>query len=592
MGNLLKASEEFQQTVDWVRYPTNSETPTVNADSRPDPNGGTTADQVGLTANTSARLQQTVTLSASTQYTFSVYARAVSGTVDFRMRNVTLRDAEVKTATTTGTDGGGFTRFTYTFTTTTAGSYELALQNDTNATAKDVIFWGAMLNQGGTAADYEYAAPTTGGSAPTPAYAGFGDAFGGVTAYYSLRQFTEAETLNAIRVRRSSDDTEQDIGFDANGDLDTTALLAFVNEDYNTYTSDFSSGTDGWFANGGTADGNIDGISDGTTSKDDVLRLTLSGGAISHSVRLNGAIDVGNVHDVSFEYYIPSGQTMDGILFRTDNGVDGNYQQSVVGTWTSVTIEDWSITQGDQFRIYATDGGSSTVDGDGDVFYLKNIVVTQTTADGAVTTWYDQSGNGNNATNSTESEQPLIVSGGTLVEENSKAALDFDGVDDNLNSVGADLVTGNSPYAAFTIAKSTTTVSSDYYFGINATQNGAGAGSTSTLTPEFAIRVNGNCIFSDSASGSQELLSLLYDGTTIQNHSLHINGTSSAVSSSANGTSPMNIASGDFRIGGWGVTAGYLNGTIQEIIIFDSNQSSNRTGMETNIDDHFNIDTP
>ena len=106
LGNLLKASEEFQQTRDWVRYPTNSQTPTVNDDSRPDPNGGTTADQIGLTANTSARLQQTVTLSASTEYTFSVYARAVSGTVDFRMRNVTLKDAEVKTATTTGPDGG------------------------------------------------------------------------------------------------------------------------------------------------------------------------------------------------------------------------------------------------------------------------------------------------------------------------------------------------------------------------------------------------------------------------------------------------------------------------------------------------------
>ena len=233
LGNLLKSSEEFQQTVDWVRYPTSSQTPTVNADSRPDPNGGTTADQVGFTANTSARLQQTVTLSASTQYTFSVYARAVSGTVDFRMRNVTLKDSEVKTATTTGPDGGGFTRFTYTFTTGAAGSYELALQNAAGTpTARDVIFWGAMLNQGGTAADYEYAAPTTGGSAPAPAYAGFGDAFGGVTAYYSLRQFTEAETLNAIRVRRSSDDTEQDIGFDANGDLDTTALTTFVNAEH------------------------------------------------------------------------------------------------------------------------------------------------------------------------------------------------------------------------------------------------------------------------------------------------------------------------------------------------------------------------
>jgi len=437
VSNLLKASEDFTSSLDWLKKP-DTAPPTITGGVT-DPNGGTDAQRVNFTANRQSRVQQSVTLSASTQYTFSVYARVNTGTDQFRLRNVTLGEAEAKTATTS------WTRFEYTFTTTTGGVYELSIQNTENVAA-NIEFFGAMLNVGASANAYVKVDPSTGGSAPAPAYSGFGDVFGGVTAYYSLRQFTEAETLNAIRVRRSSDDTEQDIGFDANGDLDTTALLAFV-------------GTGG-----------------------------------------------------------------------TDNGF--------------------------------------------------------------VTTWYDQSGNGNNATNSTESEQPLIVSGGTLVEENSKAALDFDGVDDNLNSVGADLVTGNSPYAAFTIAKSTTTVSSDYYFGINATQNGAGAGSTSTLTPEFAIRVNGNCIFSDSASGSQELLSLLYDGTTIQNHSLHINGTSSAVSSSANGTSPMNIASGDFRIGGWGVTAGYLNGTIQEIIIFDSNQSSNRTGMETNIDDHFNIDTP
>jgi hypothetical protein len=163
-----------------------------------------------------------------------------------------------------------------------------------------------------------------------------------------------------------------------NGDQGT-----FLNTDgyspLNVYTSDFTSGTDGWFAkvDEGTADGNIDGISDGTTSKDDVLRLTLSGGAISHSVRINGVIDLGNVHDVSFEYYIPSGQTVDGISFKTSSGTDGSYQQSVVATWTSVTISDWSITAGGQFRVHPTDGGSFTVDGNDDVFYLKNIVVTQ-----------------------------------------------------------------------------------------------------------------------------------------------------------------------------------------------------------------------
>lgn len=45
---------------------------------------------------------------------------------------------------------------------------------------------------------------------------------------YSLRKLSTSYVGNAIQVRRSSDEVAQDIGFDGNGDLDTTALLAFV----------------------------------------------------------------------------------------------------------------------------------------------------------------------------------------------------------------------------------------------------------------------------------------------------------------------------------------------------------------------------
>ena len=47
-----------------------------------------------------------------------------------------------------------------------------------------------------------------------------------------------------------------------------------------------------------------------------------------------------------------------------------------------------------------------------------------------VVTWYDQSLS-NDATQSTGANQPKIVSGGSLVTENGKPAIDFDGVDDN-----------------------------------------------------------------------------------------------------------------------------------------------------------------
>ncbi len=48
------------------------------------------------------------------------------------------------------------------------------------------------------------------------------------SAAYSLRKLRNAYTGNAIRVRRSSDNAEADIGFTTIGDLDTAALLTFV----------------------------------------------------------------------------------------------------------------------------------------------------------------------------------------------------------------------------------------------------------------------------------------------------------------------------------------------------------------------------
>ena len=47
-----------------------------------------------------------------------------------------------------------------------------------------------------------------------------------VLAAYSLRKLSSSYTGAAIRVRETAFNTETDIGFDANGNLDTTALLA------------------------------------------------------------------------------------------------------------------------------------------------------------------------------------------------------------------------------------------------------------------------------------------------------------------------------------------------------------------------------
>jgi len=54
------------------------------------------------------------------------------------------------------------------------------------------------------------------------------DTYTGATLAYSLRKLSSTYSGDAIRVRRTSDNTEQNIGFDSNGNLNTTALLSFV----------------------------------------------------------------------------------------------------------------------------------------------------------------------------------------------------------------------------------------------------------------------------------------------------------------------------------------------------------------------------
>lgn len=57
-------------------------------------------------------------------------------------------------------------------------------------------------------------------------FSGLLDEYGGAAAAYSVRRLSSTYEGALIRVREDSGDTEADIGFDANGDLDTTALLA------------------------------------------------------------------------------------------------------------------------------------------------------------------------------------------------------------------------------------------------------------------------------------------------------------------------------------------------------------------------------
>ena len=230
-------------------------------------------------------------------------------------------------------------------------------------------------------------------------------------------------------------------------------------------------------------------------------------------------------------------------------------------------------------RFQAYDGNDLTpTTTQANVFYLKNIVVTQTTADGAVTTWYDQSGNGNDATNSTESEQPLVVSGGTLVEENGKAALDFDGVNDHLD-VGITLTSG---FHTFYLHQSTKTSGFEYLFYNAADQIRL----YDYLWRPFINSVNYPSGMPNDGFDARYLWEFARDDSAnIRNYR---NGSQDAFSS---GVPIAGVDGAPFTIDSIGAISNTIQGSVQEIIIFNSDQSTNRTGIVENINSRFNIYT-
>lgn len=83
--------------------------------------------------------------------------------------------------------------------------------------------------------------------------------------------------------------------------------------------------------------------------------------------------------------------------------------------------------------------------------------------DGFVTTWYDQSGNGRNLTQTTAAAQPKIVSTGVLVTNGKgKPAIQFDGAATTLTSTATGMYAAGSSYHAL-ILEGTTPASSTVF---------------------------------------------------------------------------------------------------------------------------------
>jgi hypothetical protein len=199
-------------------------------------------------------------------------------------------------------------------------------------------------------------------------------------------------------------------------------------------------------------------------------------------------------------------------------------------------------------------------------------------ANGYVVTWYDQRGNSNNATQSTAASQPQIYNGTAVITGNGKPALDFD-----VSSLESGALTTTSQ--PITVVSVTTPQASSFSGGIVNTTDTNNFIDFYRTDNSFAINAGTTLNAGTYTVDNQYLKFSVFNGSSSE---FFVN-TSSITTGNA-GTTGL---SGNLRVGLFVTSSNnYMNGLIQEVVLWPSNQTSptnNRTGIESDIDTYFSI---
>ena len=197
---------------------------------------------------------------------------------------------------------------------------------------------------------------------------------------------------------------------------------------------------------------------------------------------------------------------------------------------------------------------------------------------GTVVTWYDQSGNGKNFTATADNFEPTIVSSGTLVTDNGKPAIDFNDIEH------------------FDLGSSVQISSSVHFLVLNATDQGAGAndvfgmksGGTDLLrlrgdsSGDYQYKANNVSVtFADTIiEGSQIIISIDRDGS---NNTKMFQNASQLGDTSTTVTANCTIE----RLGKRATSATEFVGTMQEVLFFDGDKSTDRDSIRNELNAYY-----
>jgi hypothetical protein len=214
-----------------------------------------------------------------------------------------------------------------------------------------------------------------------------------------------------------------------------------------------------------------------------------------------------------------------------------------------------------------------------DTTALKSFCGTGASDTCWVRIWFDQSGNARNASQTTNANQPIILASGAIHRDGGDVAILFDGSNDflSITSFTPSSTSNFSPMVGSRRASAsrllfygggdnswllTLWVDNKFYFQGKSTQYFA---STNTDTALGPLLISGQ-----NSSGT---MSVFKNGSSVAGSSINLTLTISV-------TGIGRYAS---------VNPLYVNGSLKEGVIWSSDQSSNRTGIESNINSFYSI---
>ena len=279
---------------------------------------------------------------------------------------------------------------------------------------------------------------------------------------------------------------------------------------------------------------------------------------------------------------------VNGLVFTTGPAFTG-LLDTYTGAAAGYSVRRIASSATNLMRIREDSGDTETdigYDSNGDLD-LAAIASHCGTANGFVVSWVDQSGNGNDADQSTNANQPKIYDGTTqaVFTENGKPSLQYNNAQDLQSSVNF----SSANLSVFTVNADDATTGNDRFWLLT--------DSTNTIEIQALYhQTNGDIRIGYRKPENEQVVFGTADNAQ---HLLYYNkaGTASQVAAVDGGSTTSNTATvttltiTELYLGSYD-SQNFFDGRIQEVVLWDTDQTTNRTGIETDINSEYLIYQP